>query len=194
PGHVLDVGGGTGRWSRWLAEQGRAQALLDIDPSALATIRAHWPRLCILAADAQHLPVPRAAFGAVIAVQMFGHLADRPRFLAEAARVLAPGGYLFISWSNKTSFKGALYNGYSALKGTPRAQRFNFYATSHRENLRMLESAGFRVLDSIGYSWTPLPRYHDTPLVDAFVAIERTLRLNQLRDISPNIMLAAQKQ
>ncbi len=193
PGPVLDVGGGTGRWSRWLAAQGHAQWLCDIDPSALRNIRERWPDLRILAADAQHIPTRDGAFGVVIAVQVFGLLADRPRFLAEVARVLAPGGYLFISWSNKRSFKGALYHGYSALKGTPRAARFNFYATTHRENLAMLHAAGFTVLESIGYSWTPLPRYHDSPLVDAFVAFEWTLRLNRLRDFSPNIMLAARK-
>ena len=35
---VLDLGGGTGRWSRWLMQNGHRQLLADIDRSALRSI------------------------------------------------------------------------------------------------------------------------------------------------------------
>jgi SAM-dependent methyltransferase len=43
-------------------------------------------------ADVQELPFPDASFDAVIANHMLFHVEDRPRALAETARVLRPGG------------------------------------------------------------------------------------------------------
>jgi len=193
PLNVLDIGGGTGRWSRWLTAQGHRQVLMDIDRSALKTIQKHSPQLNILQANAQHIPAPSAAFDAVFAVQLFGLLDDHPRFLRELHRVLKPDGLLFISWSNRASIKGLLYQTYSALKGTPPAARFQFYSTTHQENLALLQESGFALLDALGYSWTLLPRSHNTPLVDLFSALERGLRLNRLVAYSPNVMMAARK-
>lgn len=47
-------------------------------------------------ADAARLPIPDEAFDVVLAVECIFHF-DRPRFLAEAARVLKPGGQLALS-------------------------------------------------------------------------------------------------
>lgn len=193
PLSVLDVGGGTGRWSRWLKEAGHQQLLLDIDASALKTIQAHSPHLTIAQADAHCIPAPTGQFDVVIAVQLLGLLRDEAQFLREVRRVLKPDGLLFVSWSNRKSIKGLLYTLYSAAKGTPPAERHYFYRTSHAENMRLLEQAEFRVLEAVGYSWTLLPRSHNTPLVEAFVALERALRLNRWVAASPNIVAVAKK-
>jgi len=53
-----------------------------------------------LAGDAQRLPFHDAAFDGCLAVNVLEHLPDPARFVAEAARVLAPGGRLLVVTPN----------------------------------------------------------------------------------------------
>jgi SAM-dependent methyltransferase len=58
--------------------------------------RARRKGLRTLCADAQDLPLPDASFDAAAMVSMLHHTADPRRALAEAKRVLAPGGALAV--------------------------------------------------------------------------------------------------
>jgi|GEM_PF-5467351 len=193
PHMVLDIGGGTGRWSDWLQANDYPQVLMDLDRGALRETQVYSPKLVMAQANAEKIPAATNSAQTVIAVQLFGSLSNRPAFLKECYRILKPNGLLFISWSNKNSIKGWLFKTYSYFKGTSTEEQYNFYATSHQENVAMLTDAGFEILDAIGYSWTMLPRGHNSFLVDVFVGAERTLRLNTQINISPNVMLATRK-
>lgn len=94
---VLDVGGGTGVHSRWLDAAGHDVTLVDLVP-------AHVERACAVGGfeavvgDARALPAEDASVDAVLLLGPLYHLIsreDRLRALAEARRVLAPGGTLF---------------------------------------------------------------------------------------------------
>lgn len=94
---VLDVGCGFGGTARMA--QGRAAVALwgvNVDPCQLAVCRTlgggRW-----IAADACRLPFPAACFDRVLCVEAAFHFASRDTFLAEAARVLRPGGRLVLS-------------------------------------------------------------------------------------------------
>jgi len=191
---VLDLGGGTGRWSSWLIENNHWQALTDIDPSVLKIAQERHPKLNIMRAGAEHIPFPAEAFDVVLAVQLFDYLDNRTQFLQEARRVLKPNGLLMLSWTNKRSIKGWLYDAYSKWKGSSSIDRVRFYETAHRDNLALLLEANFTILEAIGYSWMLLPRIHNSGLVGFFIAIERTLRLNQWLAASPSIISVAQKE
>jgi ubiquinone/menaquinone biosynthesis C-methylase UbiE len=100
-GRVLDVGTGTGRVLELLAP--RLTSGLGIDASrtmlALARVRLAKPELAHLSvrlADMYALPLHDAAYDLVL-LQMVLHYAEEPaQVIAEAARVLAPGGRLVI--------------------------------------------------------------------------------------------------
>jgi ubiquinone/menaquinone biosynthesis C-methylase UbiE/DNA-binding transcriptional ArsR family regulator len=100
-GRVLDIGTGTGRLLELLAP--RAAAALGVDASramlALARSRLARPGLAHCAvrlADMYRLPLQDADFDFVV-LQMVLHYAEDPAaVLAEAARVLAPGGRLVL--------------------------------------------------------------------------------------------------
>jgi MPBQ/MSBQ methyltransferase len=74
---------------------------LNIDRRQLALCRGAVTgpanSLTLVAADACALPFPSAAFDRVLCVEAMFHFASRQRFLAEAARVLCPGGCLVMS-------------------------------------------------------------------------------------------------
>ena len=98
----LDVGCGTGRYSRLLRAllpDGSLLAASDVSAAMLAQLKAashgHAGPVVPLLAAAEQLPLRTASLDLVTAFNCVHHF-DLSRFLASAARVLAPGGQLFI--------------------------------------------------------------------------------------------------
>ena len=103
-GHVLDLGGGPGRYSSWLLERGNDVTLADLSPELLDIARARPDRdrmAEITEADARDLSRwPDAAFDHVLALGPMYHLTDpveRAQAGAEMVRVLRPGGMIAIA-------------------------------------------------------------------------------------------------
>lgn len=85
---VLDVGGASGVYATWLAEQGHRVRLVDPVPRHVATARAKG--IDAVEGDARALREPDASHDAVLLLGPLYHLldrADRVRALAEAGRV-----------------------------------------------------------------------------------------------------------
>jgi len=102
PATVADVGGGPGTYAAWLAAAGYDVRLLDVVPGlveqarALAAAQPDRPFTAEVG-DARALPWPDASVDAVLFLGPLYHLPDpddRERALAEARRVLRPGGVL----------------------------------------------------------------------------------------------------
>src|SRR5438093_1101790 len=98
----LDVGCGTGRYSRLLRgllPDGSLLAASDVSAAMLTQLtaanRGHARGVVPLLAAAEELPLRTASLDLVTAFNCVHHF-DLGRFLAAAARVLAPGGQLFI--------------------------------------------------------------------------------------------------
>jgi SAM-dependent methyltransferase len=103
---VLDLGGGPGRWTVWLAERGHQVVLADLSPAMLEIARREIAAAgvserveAIVGADARDLAEWQSeSFDAVVALGPFYHLVaagDRERAAQECRRVIAPGGRLF---------------------------------------------------------------------------------------------------
>ena len=84
---LLDIGCGEGRLL------GRYGPTVGIDASPTLVARART-RGEALVADAGHLPFEDGRFSGAYAVLVLEHLADPAPLLTEAARVVAPGGWL----------------------------------------------------------------------------------------------------
>jgi SAM-dependent methyltransferase len=98
----LDVGCGTGRYSRLLRAllpEGSLLVASDVSAAMLAQLKAtshgHAGRVAPLLAAAEQLPLRTASLDLVTAFNCVHHF-DLGRFLSAVARVLAPGGQLFI--------------------------------------------------------------------------------------------------
>lgn len=92
-GTLLEVGGGTGRIARRVEPDFEEVVLVDLQPATLA--RAP-PGLGRVVGDAGQLPVATGSVDAVLAVDAFHHFHEPEAVLAEARRVLAPGGSLVV--------------------------------------------------------------------------------------------------
>ena len=110
---VLDVGCGTGKVSRVLAERGVARVWgVDPEPEMLAEARRRVPRsVGLKLGAAEHLPFKGSYFDAAILWTVV-HLIDRPRAFAELRRVLAPGGRVAIVTFAPEHFSGYVLNEY----------------------------------------------------------------------------------
>lgn len=100
-GRLLDIGTGTGRLLELLGERATAATGIDASRAMLALARARLaglalPNCSVRLGDMYRLPFADAAFDLVV-LQMVLHYAEDPAaVLAEAARVLAPGGRLVV--------------------------------------------------------------------------------------------------
>ena len=98
----LDIGCGTGRYTRLLRAllpEGSLLAASDVSAAMLAQLKAgnrgHAGGVVPLLAAAEQLPLRAASLDVVTAFNCVHHF-DLGRFLTAVARVLAPGGQLFI--------------------------------------------------------------------------------------------------
>lgn len=93
-GRLLDAGGGTGNYANALRDEGWRPVVLDRSTAMLRHAQAK--SLTAVHADATALPFAGNSFDAVMLVSMLHHVEDPPRAIAEARRVLRPGGRLAI--------------------------------------------------------------------------------------------------
>ncbi|MGW0048726.1 methyltransferase domain-containing protein [Nocardia cyriacigeorgica] len=89
---VVDVGCGGGRAVAELAERGARAIGVDHDPEMVAVAVRRWPAGEFRVGDACELPLATGSVTGYRADKVLHTLADPVRAVAEARRVLAPGG------------------------------------------------------------------------------------------------------
>jgi SAM-dependent methyltransferase len=95
---VVDLGAGTGIFSRLVASLGHRVTAVEPDPDMRAQLAASDPALAVLEGSAEAIPLPDRSVGAVVAAQSF-HWFDTHGARAEIARVLADGGIFAPIWN-----------------------------------------------------------------------------------------------
>lgn len=105
PATVLDVGGAAGFYALWLAEKGYTVHLVDpmerlVEEARRRSVHAAHPVETCRVGDARSLPFASASVDIVLLLGPLYHLTaagDRALALSETARVLRPGGALFVA-------------------------------------------------------------------------------------------------
>jgi len=103
-GPVLDAGCGTGRITEALVGLGQPIVAVDYSDACLRRMlrRCTGARVLAVQSDLRSIPVRSGVVAASTCMEVHQHVrdADRPRLVAELARVLAPGAPLVISTFN----------------------------------------------------------------------------------------------
>jgi SAM-dependent methyltransferase len=162
---VLEAGCGEGYGADLIADVARRVIGLDYDESAVAHVKARYPRVEMLHGNLASLPLSDGAVDVVVNFQVIEHLWDQGQFVAECLRVLRPGGLLLMSTPNRITF--------SPGRDTP-INPFHTRELNAAELTGMLTSAGFRIEGIYGVFHGPrlaeLDARHGGSIIDAQIA------------------------
>lgn len=95
---VLDLGAGPGHYTSALQRAGAT--VVPIDLGAENMRKAGQAGLAAVQTDAMCLPFPERSFDGIFCSNMLEHVPAAERVVDEIERVLKPGGWAWISWTN----------------------------------------------------------------------------------------------
>ncbi len=95
---MLDLGSGPGHASRELLARGARPVAVDL--SLAEILETPLPQVDALVSDARRLPFVDEAFDGVFCSNVLEHTPDPSGVIAEIERVLRPGGWCYLSWTN----------------------------------------------------------------------------------------------
>ena len=160
---ALDVGCGAGLLAEPLARLGADVTGVDAAAENVTIAQMHAAGSG-LAIDYRHGELARLGLGQfdlVTAMEVIEHVADKPAFVAELARHLAPNGLMVLSTPNRTPQSRLLLVGAAeALGAVPRGtHHWDDFATPD-ELRELLAAAGLAMGEPRGITWSPLQGMH----------------------------------
>lgn len=162
---VLDIGCGGGIFSEALAQAGAHVSAIDLAPATLAVARAHALEAGLkidyqlTSAEALAALQP-AAFDVVCCMEMLEHVPEPQAILLACAKLLKPGGWLFLSTVNRTpaSFVSAIVGAEYVLNLLPRGTHHYEKFIRPSELAAGLRDAGLNLRELTGMGYNPLTR------------------------------------
>ncbi|MEC3954249.1 methyltransferase domain-containing protein [Nocardia sp. CDC153] len=150
---IADIGCGTGILTSRIQRELHPDAVYGVDASEgmLAQARARSAAVQWRQSAAEHLPFGDGELDAVVSTSAF-HFFDHPVALREFHRVLSPGGLVAIATVHPSGPTAR------PIQRLTRSPLFPAHAPSPREIRKLLEDAGFEVVDQRKIS-RPLPSW-----------------------------------
>jgi SAM-dependent methyltransferase len=223
PAVVADIGGGPGVYATWLGEHGYSVVLRDVMPFHIEQAQHATQGLDVdsAVADARHLDLADASVDAVLLLGPLYHLpvrGDRVAALAEARRVVCPGGPVIAAAISRWApfLDGALVQHlYERFPQFPHVLRRvfddgvgpplfegDFTGYFHRPDELRAEIAegGLELVDLVGLEGLSFAladldeRWDDPQLREAVLDITRRLqRVPELLGLSPHMLATARR-
>ncbi len=151
---ILDAGCGLGQWTVFLAQQGFDTVGLDLSAEVVEKLKVRLPDYQFVHGDIRQTPFDAGSFAACFSWGAFEHFENGlGDCLAEAHRILRPGGGLFISvpfdnWRHILRDARPLEHWdehFDRTAGYRQPQRFYQWRLTRPEVTREMERHGFRV-------------------------------------------------
>ena len=171
---VLDVGCGTGRWTKFVGH--RCGFIEAIDPSSAvisaAALLREQKNIRISHADVNNLPFADASFDFVFSLGVLHHIPDTREAMQKCVEKLKPGGhfmvYLYYDFENKGLLFKSIYHAsnlirlvVSRLPATLKKLVCDFLALTIYLPMAFLTRLVKRVFGGTLYEKLPISWYHD---------------------------------
>lgn len=159
---MLDIGCGGGLLSEPLARLGATVTGADASATNIevAKIHAETSDLTIdyRATTAEAIAANGETFDVVLAMEIVEHVADVNLFLTECARMVKPGGLLFVATLNRTpkSFALAIIGAEYVLRWLPVGTHDWHKFVKPAEIVAPVEAAGLSIVEKMGVAYNPL--------------------------------------
>lgn len=184
---TLDLGCGEGRLSRDLKSLGHDVIGVDASPAMIAAARAADPSIAVHEADAAALPFPDDVFDLVVAFMSLQDIDDLEGAVAEATRVLSPGGRVCVAIVHPLSSAGRFV---SRDPGAAFVVEGSYLASSHyadsvaRDGLELtlvsIHRPLERYVEAIAAAGLFVERLREVAAPDEAVVHERTRRRQRI--------------
>ena len=162
---AADVGCGGGLLSESLARHGAAVIGIDLSPAMISVARLHAEGQDLqldyqLQAAAELAASASGSFGVVCCMELAEHVPDPAALVADLARLVQPGGSLFVSTINRTpqAFLGAIVAAEYLLRLVPRGTHEYAKFLRPAELARAARSAGLELRELSGLEYNPFTR------------------------------------
>ncbi len=136
-GRLLDVGCGTGEWLSWMRGLGWEVEGVDFDPGAVRVARENG--LAVGCGTLEEQRYPDNSFEAVTLNHVIEHVPAPVQTLAECARILKPGGTLFLATPNTRALGHRMFARH--WRGLEVPRHLHLFCPPAME--RLLAAAGF---------------------------------------------------
>ncbi|WP_419906649.1 bifunctional 2-polyprenyl-6-hydroxyphenol methylase/3-demethylubiquinol 3-O-methyltransferase UbiG [Hoeflea sp.] len=159
---VLDIGCGGGLLSEPLARMGATVVGADASPTNIEIAKIHAAQSGVTvdyrAVTAEDLAANGEAFDIVLNMEVVEHVADVDFFLTSCARMVKPGGLMFIATINRTlkALALAIVGAEYVLRWLPRGTHQYEKLVRPEEIEAPLSTSGMHIVDRTGVFYSPL--------------------------------------
>ena len=163
--HVIDIGCGGGLLSEGMAALGAQVTGIDLSEKALGIARLHLYETGhvvdyrLISAEAMAAEAP-SRFDLVTCLEMLEHVPDPASTVAACARLVKPGGQVFLSTINRNpkAYLLAVVGAEYLLNLLPRGTHDYTRFLKPAELARLCRAAGLEVLEIAGLHYNPFTR------------------------------------
>ncbi|MGO9005395.1 MAG: bifunctional 2-polyprenyl-6-hydroxyphenol methylase/3-demethylubiquinol 3-O-methyltransferase UbiG [Beijerinckiaceae bacterium] len=180
---MLDIGCGGGLFSEPLARLGAQMTAIDPAPHNIEVARRHAEKsglgIDYEQTTAEALAATGRTFDVVLCMEVIEHVRDVKNFVAVAASLVRPQGFLVAATLNRTlkSFALAIFGAEYILRWVPKGTHKWEHFVTPRELAAALRAAKLHVVDATGVVYEPF-----------------TGRWRQSRDMDVNYIMAAERK
>lgn len=170
PGKVLEVGCGTGFFSRNIAKPALRRSLIgmDIDRSSLDIYEALDPRAQLVRGSINNLPFPEGSLDAVIGFSTYYLFEGSNNGLEESMRVLKPKGRMIIFQDSGLVEQSFARVGLEELTGNG----IQGVEDSHTEMLKRIKALGLRLVSGQSFAEAAVATKYEAT-VSNFTALQK---------------------